>query len=124
MPLELRQMTRMLQRMKSNGKHPELTPGQELLQFTNFADGYKDAFYELCRLTRIACTIPITTASAERSFSALKRVKTYLRTTMSDERLTHLAILSIHSRRAKNLDLELVVDMFIDMHPNCRILLK
>jgi len=36
--LELRQMTRMLQRMKSNGRYPELTPGQELLQFTNFAD--------------------------------------------------------------------------------------
>ena len=124
MSLELRQMTRMLQRMKSNGRYPELTPGQELLQFTNFADGYKDAFYELCRLTRIACTIPITTASAERSFSALKRVKTFLRTTMSDERLTHLAMLSIHSRRAKNLDLERVVDMFINMYPNCRILLK
>ena len=122
--LELRQMTRMLQRMKSNGRYPELTPGQELLQFTNFADGYQDAFYELCRLTRIACTIPITTASTERSFSVLKRVKTYLRTTMSDKRLTHLAMLSIHSRRAKNLDLERVVDMFINMYPNCRILLK
>ena len=65
---------------------------------TKSADGYKDAFYELCRLTRIACTIPITTASAKK-----KRIETYLSTTMSDEqrccRLTRV------SRRAKNLDL-------------------
>jgi len=39
---------------------------------TKIADGYKDEFYELCRLTKITCTFPITTASAERSFSALK----------------------------------------------------
>jgi len=41
-------------------------------------DGYKDAFYELCRLTKIACAFPITTASAERSFSAPKIFKTYM----------------------------------------------
>lgn len=122
--LELRQMKRMLERMKSEGKYPEFTRGQELLQFSNFADGYKDAFYELCRLSRIACTIPITTASAERSFSALTRIKSYLRTAMSDERLSNLAVLSIHSTRAQNLDLERVVDMFINMYPNCRIMLK
>ena len=45
---------------------------------TEIADGYKDALYELCHLTKIACTIPITTASAERSFSALKMFKTYM----------------------------------------------
>ena len=61
---ELRQMARMLQRMKSEGRYPEFTPGQEIAQFSNFADGYKDAFYELCRLAKIACTIPITTASS------------------------------------------------------------
>jgi len=48
----------MLER-KSEGKDLEFTEGPELLQFANFADGYKDAFCELCRLTRIACTIPI-----------------------------------------------------------------
>jgi hypothetical protein len=38
-------------------------------------------------------TVPVTTASAE-SFSRLKLIKTYLRTTMVQERLTGLAILS------------------------------
>jgi len=80
----------------------------------------KDALYELCRLARIACTIPITTASAERSFSSWKRIKTHLRTTMCNERLTDLAMLSINSRRAKKIHLERVVDWFINMYPNCR----
>jgi len=44
---------------------------------TEIADGYKHASYELRRLTRIAPTIPITTASAERSFSALKILRPY-----------------------------------------------
>jgi hypothetical protein len=39
-------------------------------------------------------TVPVTTASAERSFSRLKLIKTDLGTTMPQERLTELAILS------------------------------
>jgi len=40
--------------------------------------------------------IPVTSCEAERSFSALRRIKTYLRSTMSQERLTGLALLTIH----------------------------
>ena len=39
--------------------------------------------------------IPTSSCSAERSFSALRRIKTYLRNTIGDERLSALAILSI-----------------------------
>ena len=53
----------------------------------------KDAFPELFRLIRIS--IAVNTAHCERSFSALKSIKTYLRSTMSEQRLTDLAILSI-----------------------------
>ena len=48
------------------------------------------------RLLTILATLPITTASAERSFSTLRRLKTYLRSTMSSERLTSIALLNIH----------------------------
>jgi len=40
-------------------------------------------------------TIPISIASAERSFSKLKLIKSYLRSTMSQQRLKELALLSI-----------------------------
>jgi hypothetical protein len=43
-------------------------------------------------------TIPISVASAERSFSKLQLIKNYLRSTMSQERLSGLATLSIEHK--------------------------
>uniref|UniRef100_A0A6P7FII3 Zinc finger MYM-type protein 1-like n=1 Tax=Diabrotica virgifera virgifera TaxID=50390 RepID=A0A6P7FII3_DIAVI len=47
-------------------------------------------------LLGILAVLPVTTASVERSFSTLKRLKTYLRNSIGEERLTSLALLSIH----------------------------
>ncbi|XP_021354433.1 acetylcholine receptor subunit alpha-like [Mizuhopecten yessoensis] len=44
----------------------------------------------------ILVTMPVSTCSAERSFSSLRRVKTHLRRTMGQERLSSLSILHIH----------------------------
>ena len=41
-------------------------------------------------------TMPATSASCERSFSSMKRVKTFIRSTMGEDRLTALAVLHIH----------------------------
>jgi hypothetical protein len=49
-------------------------------------------------------TVSVTTASAERSFSRLKLIKTYFRTTMAQERLTGLTILSTENDAASALD--------------------
>jgi len=42
---------------------------------------------------------------------------------MLDNRLSDIAMLSVHSRRANALDLDLVVDKFANKYPNCRIML-
>uniref|UniRef100_A0A6P7G7E9 Zinc finger MYM-type protein 1-like n=1 Tax=Diabrotica virgifera virgifera TaxID=50390 RepID=A0A6P7G7E9_DIAVI len=47
-------------------------------------------------LLGILAVLPVTTASVERSFSTLKRLKTYLRNSIGEERLTSLVLLSIH----------------------------
>uniref|UniRef100_A0A4W5JYP4 HAT C-terminal dimerisation domain-containing protein n=1 Tax=Hucho hucho TaxID=62062 RepID=A0A4W5JYP4_9TELE len=62
-------------------------------------------FFELFKLCKIAVSIPVSTASCELSFSALKLVKTYLRSTMSDDRLSNLGVLSIEcpNRLAKTI---------------------
>ena len=57
--------------MEAELNYLKFSPGQEILTFTNFVDGYKDAFYELSRLIMVACTISVTNASAEHSFGAL-----------------------------------------------------
>ncbi|XP_050526839.1 52 kDa repressor of the inhibitor of the protein kinase-like [Daktulosphaira vitifoliae] len=48
------------------------------------------------KLLQIFATLPVSTASNERSFSNLKRIKTYLRNTMSQGRFNGLAMLAIN----------------------------
>ena len=57
--------------------------------------GFTESLPSLSIVLRIFLTMCISIASCERSFSKLKLVKTYLRSTMSQIRLTSLAILSI-----------------------------
>ena len=64
---------------------------------------------------RILLTIPITVAGGERSFSKLKLIKTYLRTTTNDDRLSSLAILSIENEIAKKLDIANIIKNLSDL---------
>uniref|UniRef100_A0A2N9GK21 TTF-type domain-containing protein n=1 Tax=Fagus sylvatica TaxID=28930 RepID=A0A2N9GK21_FAGSY len=61
---------------------------------------------------RILLTIPVTVASAERSFSKLKLIKTYLRTTMSQERLSGLAMISIENEYLDKLNYDDLIEEF------------
>lgn len=61
---------------------------------------------------RILLTLPITVASGERSFSKLKLIKTYLRSTMSEMRLDDLATISIEHEIGGNLDYSNLVKDF------------
>jgi hypothetical protein len=61
---------------------------------------------------RILLTIPATVASEERSFSKLKIVKNYLRSTMSQDRLVDLARLSIESEIARKINFDNVITRF------------
>ena len=45
---------------------------------------------------KIALTLPVSSAHDERAFSCLKRVKTYLRSTMTEQRLSNLACIAIN----------------------------
>jgi hypothetical protein len=61
---------------------------------------------------RILLTIPITVASAERSFSKLKLIKTYLWTTISQERLSGLAMISIENEYLDKLNYDNLIEEF------------
>ena len=62
-----------------------------------------DASYQLhpnlYAIFKVLLTMPVSTAYAERSFSTLRRLKTYLRNTMSQERLTGLALINAHTKK-------------------------
>ena len=81
------------------------------------------AFPLLIKLLQIALTIVVSTAHCERSFSALKRIKTYLRSTMTEQRLIDLAVLSIERELSKQISLDQVVNEFASKDKNRRILL-
>ncbi|KAK2362136.1 zinc finger MYM-type protein [Trifolium repens] len=61
---------------------------------------------------RILLTIPVTVASAERSFSKLKLLKSYLRSTMLQERLNGLVMIAIENDLLENIQYEELVDEF------------
>lgn len=61
-------------------------------------------------LLQILLTLPISTATAERSFSTLKRLKTWMRSRMTEDRLTGLALLYVH--RDININIENVINRF------------
>ncbi|XP_052621070.1 uncharacterized protein LOC111901968 [Lactuca sativa] len=61
---------------------------------------------------RILLTIPVTVASAERSFSKLKFVKSYLRSTMSQERLSGLTMISIENEILESIDYKELINQF------------
>ncbi|XP_011258308.2 zinc finger MYM-type protein 1-like [Camponotus floridanus] len=61
---------------------------------------------------RILLTIPVTIASAERSFSKLKLIKNYLRSNTSQERLVGLAMMSIEKEISHETDFSNVINDF------------
>lgn len=61
-------------------------------------------------LLQIFAVLPVSTASVERSFSTLKRIKTYLRNSTGETRLTGLALLNIH--RDIPIDTNIIINMF------------
>jgi hypothetical protein len=65
-------------------------------------------------LIRILLTLPVTTCECERSVSNLRRLKTHLRATMGSDRLSGLALLSVHYDLP--IEEEEVIDMFAKRH--------
>ncbi|KAL6509341.1 hypothetical protein OROGR_022651 [Orobanche gracilis] len=71
-----------------------------------------DMFPNILVAYRVLLTIHITVASAERSFSKLKLIKSYLLTSMSQDRLNGLALLSTEKNMLKNINVENIIDDF------------
>ena len=69
-----------------------------------------DIFPEFSKMVHILAVIPVTSCSAERSFSALRRLKTYLRSTMGQRRVNNIALLNIERTYAYS-----VVSIFFDI---------
>lgn len=75
---------------------------QTFIDALNLCD--KTVFPNIHNILKICATVPVTIATPERSFSTLKRIKTYLRNMTGEKRLNGLAHLSIHREIPINID--------------------
>ena len=79
----------------------------EILELVKAADCYPNVSIAY----RMLLTMPVTLASTERSFSKLKLLKSYLRSSMSQERLNDLAILCMKNM-LENIDVDTIINDF------------
>lgn len=77
-----------------------------------FKNRLEEIYPNLTTVLKIFLTLPVSVASGERSFSKLKQIKTYLRSTMGQQRLSNLSILSIENDRASSIDYNEIINVF------------
>ena len=53
----------------------------------------------VCKAICTAMALPVSPCTVERSFSTLRRVKTWLRSTMTEDRLNGLCMMSVHREK-------------------------
>lgn len=58
-----------------------------MINLLDLLEKYKLAFTESHKIVRIVITIPVSSAACERTFSCLRRLKNYMRSRMTNERL-------------------------------------
>jgi len=98
----------------------QVMSASEILHFVKVADCYPNASIAY----KIMLTIPVTVASAERSFSKLKLLKNCLRSTMLQERLNGLAMCNIEKDILDTIDLESVIEDFASKNTGRQFLKK
>ena len=88
--------------------------------FTKMLPEVRGMFPHVESLVRLLLVNPASSASAERSFSSLRRLKTYLRSTIGQARLNHVAISHIHKTTLDEIEVEELMKQFV-MHKDNRV---
>ena len=74
-----------------------------------------DSFPNIYQLLLIGCTLPVTSAEAERTFSLLRRIKTFTRSTLTEEHFSDLAVIAMHY--GVKIQPDVILKEFIEQHP-------
>ena len=81
--------------------------------FQSLSSAQKDLLDQVCKVAKLVLVMPATNATSERSFSALRRVKSYLRNSMSQQRLNNLMLLHVHKVLTDSIDVVGVANEFV-----------
>lgn len=77
------------------------------------SDSQRALLSEVCKLVSLVLVMPATNAVSERSFSSLRRIKSYLRSTMTQTRLNNVMVLHVHKNRTDELCLTTIGNEFV-----------
>jgi hAT family C-terminal dimerisation region len=103
--LDIKRLLRQLDVLRDSWRDKHVNTVRDICScFMTFGSLYDEVFSEVSRLIRLFLVIPATSATAERSFSAMRRLKTYLRSTMATERLNSVMVLHVHKVMLDQLD--------------------
>ena len=91
----------------------EVTSVRTICDAMNHEHAYKTTLSEVHKLLRLFLTIPLTSSTAERTFSVLRCLLTYLRSTMTEQRLNNCLLLHTHKDLTDNIDLLTIAKEFI-----------
>ncbi|CAF3991943.1 unnamed protein product [Rotaria sordida] len=94
-------------------KIKRITKISTVCEILNICEIGKQMFREFDKLIRLYLTIPVTTATSERAFSVLNRVKSTLRSTMTQSRLNHLLLAHIYKEKLDEIDPNQIMSTFI-----------
>jgi hypothetical protein len=106
--------TRVLAMASRDKRFKNLKTTHELCTVMSRTD-HSALFPALYRLICLVCVLPVSTATTERAFSAMKRIKTRLRTTMGDLWMPNLMILAIERDLTNDIDKDAVIDAFSNL---------
>ena len=98
-----------------SGQLEEQSTIEDVIKYIKgFSSDERHFFSEIVTLITLILVNPATNAVSERSFSAMKRVKTYLRSTMSQECLNSLMVLHVHKQQTDQLSMAVTGNQFIN----------
>lgn len=77
-----------------------------------YAEGLENIFPQCVIAMRIFASMPVSVAEGERTFSKLNLIKNYLRSTMREERLNSLVLLSCERDLARKVNYDGIIEAF------------
>ena len=95
-------------------KKEKLVFSEIIEYFKKMDPGLSSIMSEVRKVMELILVLPATTASAERSFSRMKLIKTPLRSRMSQERLNHFMLIGLNPDLVDEIDSTKIAKEFVD----------
>jgi hypothetical protein len=95
-----------------DGKKEEAVLSDVLLYMREMTSRERLLLSEVVKVLKLVLVMPATNSTSERSFNTLRRIKTYIRSTMRQDRLNDLMILHVHKEKTDEMNLQSVARDF------------